>query len=621
MMLPGRQFGEEAMTRRFGRVGSASVVRRRRAVLVWVLALLVGASATVADGAGRARAAPSAPSKSVCPEKPRPGHFTCLSRKRTDTRARSAIEGALPQFVDPVKGYGPADLQSAYNIPADRGAGATVAVVDAYDDPNAEADLAAYRSQFGLPACGSSDGCFRKVGQTGGAVPYPDTVGWATEAMLDIDMVSAACPLCHILLVEATSDYETDLAVAANWAAGQPGVRAVSNSYGSPEGSSDTAYGAAYYAHPGVAMVASAGDTGYGVVFPAASPYVISVGGTSLAAGCAAPAADGTCPAGQRKWSETVWNDLSSAQGATGSGCSAYEPKPAWQHDGCAHRTVADLSAVADPATGVAVYDTWGSNQDPAKAWNTLGGTSAAAPLIAAMIAEANPAHPSASYAYVAANSAGLNDVTTGTNSASACVPVLLCKAGAGYDGPTGQGTPSGLLALGGPGSTVYPLDVAACPTGNRLTNPGLESGATGWAAPSGAIGKHTKTGAPHSGKWSVVLDGTGHARTDRLSQKIGFPASCRSATVSFWLKINTTETTTTAKHDTMVVTLGAAPIGTWSNLQHSRYKNYLHVSVRVSLPLDNYNAWSGATLLFAGTENGSKQTTFVIDDVSLTLN
>src|SRR5581483_6157310 len=113
-------------------------------------------------------------------------------------------------------------------------------------------------------------------------------------------------------------------------------------------------------------------------------------------------------------------------QGATGSGCSSYEPKPAWQRDPCGARTVADVSAVADPTNGVAIYDTWGSNESGSTGnpWNELGGTSAAAPVVAAMIAEANPAHPSASYAYVAANSGGLNPVTSGTNSLTSCNPI-----------------------------------------------------------------------------------------------------------------------------------------------------------------------------------------------------
>jgi hypothetical protein len=152
------------------------------------------------------------------------------------------------------------------------------------------------------------------------------------------------------------------------------------------------------------------------------------------------------------------------------------------------------------------------------------------------------------------------------------------------------------------------------------LTNPGFESGSKGWTVSSGVIGAHKGSASPHGGKDSAWLDGNGKSTTDTLSQKVGFSAACRYATVSFWLKINTKETSSTAKHDTMVVTLGAAPIGTWSNTQHSRYAKYLHVTVRVNLPLDTYNAYTGGTLRFVGKENSSKQTSFIIDDVMITL-
>jgi hypothetical protein len=606
------------MTRHVGRSGSASFVPGRRVVLVWALVMLLGTTLAVGHSGGRAQASGSAPTQKVCPVKPQPGHFTCFARRRTDIRKRSAVEGVLPQVIDPQQGYGPSDIQSAYNIPVDQGAGATVAIIDSFDDPDAESDLATYRTNYGLTACGS--GCFRKVGQTGGKLPSADISGWATEIMLDLDMVSAACPLCHILLVEADDDSVGNLAIAANWAAAQPGVRAVSNSYGGPESAGDSTTGATYFAHPNVAMVAAAGDGGYGVEFPAASPYTIAVGGTSLQA-CGGNTGKG-CINSQRLWNETVWNDLSTGQGATGSGCSAYEPKPAWQHDSCASRTVADVSAVADPNPGVAIYDTWGSVESNStdNPWNVLGGTSAAAPIIAAMIAEANVSHPSASYAYVAANSTGMNNITSGTNSPTSCTPTYLCTAGVGYNGPTGQGTPYGLLALGGSGTTPYPLNVGACPSGNVLTNPGFESGSKGWTVSSGVIGAHKGSASPHGGKDSAWLDGNGKTTTDTLLQKVGFSAACRYATVSFWLKINTKETSSTAKHDTMVVTLGAAPIGTWSNTQHSRYAKYLHVTVRVNLPLDTYNAYTGGTLRFVGKENSSKQTSFIIDDVSVTL-
>jgi subtilase family serine protease len=217
-----------------------------------------------------------------------------------------------------VGGYGPSDLASAYKLPTSNGAGKTVAIVDAYDDPNAASDLSTYRSQFGLPACTTSSGCFRKVNQNGATSPLPAAnSGWAGEIALDIEMVSAACPQCKILLVEASSPTTANLGTAVNTAVSM-GAVAVSNSYGGSESSSDPSSSTSYYKHPGVAITVSSGDGGYGVEFPASSPYVTSVGGTSL-----------HTASNSRGWSETAWN-------GAGSGCSAYEAKPSFQHDsGC----------------------------------------------------------------------------------------------------------------------------------------------------------------------------------------------------------------------------------------------------------------------------------------------
>jgi subtilase family serine protease len=252
----------------------------------------------------------------------------------------------------------------------------TVAIVDAYDLPTAESDLAVYRSQYGLPPCTTANLCFRKVNQRGVTGSYPvANANWGQEIALDIDMVSAACPNCKILLVEADSDSFLDLGAAVNTAVAM-GAIAVSNSYGGAEGSaSSEAYlDANFYNHPGVAITASTGDCGYncsgsgsGVQYPAASPYVVAVGGTRLTR-------DGSA----RGWTESAWGNAATHAGA-GSGCSLYESKPSWQHDaGCAKRTQADVSAVADPATGVAVYVTG--------VWQVFGGTSAASPIIAATL-------------------------------------------------------------------------------------------------------------------------------------------------------------------------------------------------------------------------------------------
>ncbi|MER5684075.1 carboxypeptidase regulatory-like domain-containing protein [Streptomyces sp. NPDC002205] len=364
---------------------------------------------------------------------PKPGEFACMAMRRTDVPARTGVQR---QSATPA-GFGAGDLQNAYTLPADGGAGQTVAIVDAYDDPNAEADLAVYRQQYGLPACTTANGCFTKVDQRGGTNYPAADPGWAGEISLDVDMVSAAAPNAHILLVEADSANFADLGAAVDQAVAL-GAKYVSNSYGTfydstPGSGEDPAELTAmdpYYNHPGVAVVASSGDSSYGVSYPAASQYVTSVGGTALVRD------SGT----SRGWSESVWQGDS---GGTGSGCSLYEPKPAFQTDtACANRTVADVSAVADPATGVSVYQTYGGS-----GWAVYGGTSASSPLIAGVYAVAGtPAAGTYPNAYPYAKAAALNDVTTGNN--GTCTPAALCTAGPGYDGPTGLGTPNGLAAF-----------------------------------------------------------------------------------------------------------------------------------------------------------------------------
>jgi hypothetical protein len=324
-------------------------------------------------------------------------------------------------------GYGPSDLQSAYSLPSGTaGAGQTVAIVDAYDDVTAENDLAVYRAQYGLAPCTTASGCFKKVNQTGGSTPPSANASWGQEISLDIDMVSAICPNCHILLVEANSASFADLGTAVNTAASLGG-NAISNSYGGGESSAETTTYDAYYNHPGHAITVSSGDNGYGVEYPAASRYVTAVGGTSLSRA-----------SNSRGWSETVWS-------GAGSGCSAYEPKPSWQTDtGCARRTVADVSAVANPSTGVAVYDS--TAYRGASGWMVFGGTSVASPVIASVYALAGNGgsvnYGSSPYG----NLSALFDVTSGSN--GSCGSSYLCTGETGYDGPTGNGTPNGAAAF-----------------------------------------------------------------------------------------------------------------------------------------------------------------------------
>jgi subtilase family serine protease len=330
----------------------------------------------------------------------------------------------------PAGGYGPSDLQSAYALPSgSAGAGQTVAIVDAFDDPSAESDLANYRSTYGLPACSTANGCFKKVNQAGVQGSYPSgNQGWGVEISLDLDMVSAACPQCHILLVEASSNSNANLYAAVDTAA-RLGANAISNSYGGSESSSDTSANS-HFNHPGSAITVSSGDSGYGLEFPAASPYVTAVGGTTL-----------TRASNARGWSESAWS-------GAGSGCSAYEAKPSWQTDsGCSRRTVADVSAVADPNSGVNVYDSYCSGLNKLlgncfSGWGVVGGTSASAPIIASVYALAGNASTVNYGSFPYSHGSALNDVTSGSN--GNCGGSYLCTAGAGFDGPTGLGTPSG---------------------------------------------------------------------------------------------------------------------------------------------------------------------------------
>nr|WP_245790654.1 S53 family peptidase [Streptomyces monashensis] len=340
-------------------------------------------------------------------------------------------------------GYVPSDLRSAYKLGGTSGSGRTVAIVDAMDDPNAESDLAAYRSAYGLPSCTTANGCFRKVNQSGQASPLPaGDYGWAEEISLDLDMVSATCPGCHILLVEAKSANVTDLMTAEDTAATTAGVVSVSNSWGGSEDNTVTSFDSHFH-RPGVAITASSGDSGYGVSWPASSPYVTAVGGTSLRRA-----------SNSRGWTETAWT-------GAGSGCSAYEAKPSWQHDsGCAKRAVADVSAVADPSTGVAVYDTYSSCggallcdtelqlglAQGADGWVEVGGTSVASPIIASVYALAGNTSQIVNGSYPYSHTSALNDVTSGSN--GSCGGSYLCTAGPGYDGPTGLGTPNGTGAF-----------------------------------------------------------------------------------------------------------------------------------------------------------------------------
>lgn len=326
-----------------------------------------------------------------------------------------------------VAGYGPTDLHTAYSITTSGSSSTIVAIVDAFGYDNAEADLGTYRTNFGLPTCTTANGCFKKLNQKGQQKKYPaQDVGWAQESALDMDMVSAMCPNCKIYLIEAKNNSLKNLAAAAA-KAGTLGAHVISNSYGGGDSKGTKQFDPSY-AQAGVAVTASTGDHAFaaGPQYPATSPGVIAVGGTRMTRDAGSP----------RGFDEVAWS-------GAGSGCSKVYAKPSWQTDtGCHKRMEADVSAVADPGTGVSVY---GPHNNGISGWQVFGGTSVAAPLIGGIYGNNAGTVNAASNLY--AHTANLNDVTSGNN--GTCTPSYFCTAGVGYDGPTGLGTPAGLTAFG----------------------------------------------------------------------------------------------------------------------------------------------------------------------------
>ncbi len=390
--------------------------------------LLISALALIVTGFSAGSAQAAGGYVHSCATSAKRGQATCFALRRTDISEPSALKAdAIAPNATP-SGLSPASLQSAYALPSStNGSGQTVGIVDAYNDPNAEADLAVYRTQYGLPACTTANGCFKKVSQTGSTTSLPaNNSGWAGEIALDVEMVSAICPNCKILLVEATSASIANLSTAENEAV-TLGAKFVSNSWGATESSSYKSYDTSFN-HSGVAITASSGDDGYGAAWPATVPTLTAVGGTSLTSSTTAT----------RGWTETAWS-------GAGSGCSSVETKPSYQSSvttGCSKRAEADVSAVANPNTGVAVYQTYG-----ASGWTVYGGTSVASPIIASVYALAGPVAstvigPSLAYAHPSS----LFDVTSGSN--GSCSTKVLCTAGTGWDGPTGLGTPNGIGAF-----------------------------------------------------------------------------------------------------------------------------------------------------------------------------
>jgi subtilase family serine protease len=337
-------------------------------------------------------------------------------------------EGVVPHSTTPASGARtPAQLKNAYKLTGTSSGGRTVAIVDAYGYPNLARDLATYRSYYGLPACTTGNGCLKVVNQSGGTSLPRFNAGWAGEQALDVDAVSAICPDCKILVVQANSASIANLGTAVDTAAKRAGVAAISNSYGGGD-LSDASYGS-YYKHPGIAVTASTGDNGYqGGSFPASSSYVTAVGGTTLAKA-----------SNTRGWTETAWS-------GAGSGCSTVNTALAAAssyNTGCAKRAIADVSAAADPGNGgMAVYY---PTSKSSSTWAQVGGTSEASPIIASVYALSGN---TAGYANATPYShpGSLFDVTAGSN--GSCSTTQWCHSRTGWDGPTGLGTPNGTAAF-----------------------------------------------------------------------------------------------------------------------------------------------------------------------------
>ncbi|MEV5966933.1 putative Ig domain-containing protein [Kribbella sp. NPDC051952] len=630
-----------------------------RRLAVPLALVLVGATTTVAT----ADVQESPKVVASCDQKVAPGEFTCFAQRRADLGFRSKATGATPA------GYGPTDLKSAYKLPsATAGQGQRVYIVDAYDDPTAEADLAVYRKQFGLPACTTDNGCFQKLNQDGLPSPLPaPSRSWAGEISLDLDMVSAACPHCGITLIEANSPSD-DLLKAVR-TTDRLGAKFVSLSWGGPESGGIADLDKLYFNPRGVVYAASTGDSDYeaGTSYPASSTATTAIGGTTL-----------TKDDSGRGWTETVWNSFPGD--GTGSGCSAVLAKPSWQSiipaSVCPKRAVADVSAVADPATGVAVYQTTGGD-----GWAVYGGTSAAAPIVAAIYALAGDPDPGsrpAGYPYGATGN--LNDVVQGNN--GECTPAALCTAQAGWDGPTGLGTPNGTRALTSPtsgnritvsapaqqasavgdvvllraratdsGHRPVRFSATGLPAGLRLdastgliygrpTQPGTYSVTVTASDSTKARGNtviswvvSTRQGArgvvngdfeagtggwaqtpdviradgqySHGGLGYAWLGGTGTAHTDSLSQRVTVPSFGRPA-LRFALRIAGGD-----KADVLQVSVDGHPVRSFTGAQaKSSYVDQI-------VDLTPYRGRT-VTLAWTSTENDGTPSTFLLDDITI---
>ena len=447
-------------------------------------------------------------------------------------------------------------IRAAYGITGTGDPSRVIAIVDAYDDTAAYSHLSTYRSAMGLPpiqSCSlntltglsSSAGspCFIKVNQSGGTSLPSANSGWSNEIDLDLQAASAICPMCSLLLLEASSSSFGNLGAAATTASTTPHVVAISNSFGTQGDVAQSAYPAwNNAATPGIAVMAAAGDLGYGTSFPASSTKVIGVGGTTLAVSSTTGARTG----------ETAWS-------STGSGCSSYNAAPSWQTNSAvwqaqglsgspcgSMKAVSDLSADADPNSGLQIYTTYSGKTG----WYVFGGTSLATPIMSALYAMQGGYASELAGQYAWASTTPYYDVTSGSN--GSCSPSILCNAGYGWDGPTGLGSiatassvsndfslsvsPSSLsVAQGAGGSvTVGTQLVSGSAESIALSASGLPSGVTATFSPSSVTAGSSSTlsltasSSASSGTYSVTITGIAPSATHSttLSLTVTAPVS-----------------------------------------------------------------------------------------------
>ncbi len=450
------------------------------------------------------------------------GRFTC--------HAHAMLNNAGEHFsASTPTGLSPANVQSAYGLPTSSANAPTVAIVDAFGYKTAEADLAVFRSHYGLPACTTANGCLKIVNQNGQTSPLPADPSasddWTGETALDLDSVSSACPSCKILLVQATTDQDDGLFIAQNTAVSL-GATVISNSWSGGEDSTDPSLDTQYFTHPGVSILVASGDSGFesgqsAPGYPTSSPEVIGIGGTTLSSS-----------SNSRGWTETVWS-------GTGAGCSGVEPKPSYQSGvttGCANRAYNDVSAVADPNTGLGIYDT--DNGNPG--WEQVGGTSLATPITAGILAATGHAGVGPSFFY---GNSDLFDVTSGND--GTCSPAELCKAGAGWDGPTGNGTPNGaaLLSTGGSSSGSSAGSSSGSSAGSTGGSTGGSSaGTTGGSSAGSTGGSSAGSSAGSSTGGGTTGGGTGGSATEQEPNNSTSTANVLAASVATTGKISSTK-------------------------------------------------------------------------------